>query len=329
MSVLVITKSDDHEGIGQVLDFLREDGMRVVRMDTDRFPLETSLSMHYTKGGEKLVFQSEEGEFDLREVTSVWYRRLNAAGRLPADMERQLRAGAVHETRLTILGMVASLKAFHLDPFHHVRHAESKQLQLQLAKELGIDIPRTLITNDPASARAFYDECRGEVVTKMMASFAVYDAQNREKVVFTTALKPEDMGEALLDLRFCPMTFQERVPKSVELRATIVGNKVFTAAVDSQKSADTKVDWRRDGLGLIDSWVPYDLPKEVEERLLGLMAHFRLNYGAADFVVTPDGRHVFLEVNPVGEFFWLDKFTGLPISRAIAGILAGHGRRVF
>jgi glutathione synthase/RimK-type ligase-like ATP-grasp enzyme len=57
------------------------------------------------------------------------------------------------------------------------------------------------------------------------------------------------------------------------------------------------------------------------------MDYFVLNYGAIDIIVTPDGRHVFLEINPVGEFFWLERRPGLPVSDAIADVLLGLARR--
>jgi glutathione synthase/RimK-type ligase-like ATP-grasp enzyme len=57
------------------------------------------------------------------------------------------------------------------------------------------------------------------------------------------------------------------------------------------------------------------------------MEHFGLNYGALDLILTPDGRHVFLEVNPVGEFFWLERCPGLPISKAIADILLSQSHK--
>jgi glutathione synthase/RimK-type ligase-like ATP-grasp enzyme len=78
---------------------------------------------------------------------------------------------------------------------------------------------------------------------------------------------------------------------------------------------------------MIQDWQPYELPREVEEKVLRLMDYFVLNYGAIDFIVTPDGRHVFLEVNPVGEFFWLERCPGLPIADAIADVLLERSPR--
>jgi glutathione synthase/RimK-type ligase-like ATP-grasp enzyme len=123
------------------------------------------------------------------------------------------------------------------------------------------------------------------------------------------------------------MTFQEMIPKTLELRVTVVGDRVMTASIDSQSSERAAYDWRRDGLRLAQGWKTYELPREVEEKVLRLMDYFVLNYGAIDIIATPDGRHVFLEVNPVGEFFWLERSPGLPVSDAIADVLLGHSRR--
>ena len=223
------------------------------------------------------------------------------------------------------MGMLASLKAFRMDPVHRIRHAENKQLQLQVARELGLEVPRTLITNDPQSVIEFAESCEHGIVAKMLSSFAVYEG-GQERVVFTNPIKPQDL-EDLSGLRLCPMTFQEMVPKTLELRVTVVGQEVFSASINSQSSERGIYDWRRDGIGLLEDWRPYSLPKDIKERLLRLMDYFGLNYGAIDIIVTPDSRHIFLEVNPAGEFFWLERCPGLPISGAIADVLLGLAPR--
>lgn len=141
----------------------------------------------------------------------------------------------------------------------------------------------------------------------------------------TTPVQSQDLDH-LDDLRYCPATFQEQVSKHLELRTTVVGDWVFTAAIVSQRSERSRFDWHRDGLGLIDDWEPYRLPVEVEESLLKLRRFFGLNYGAADFILPPDGRHVFLEVNSVGEFFWLERNPGFPISATLADLLVSGSR---
>jgi glutathione synthase/RimK-type ligase-like ATP-grasp enzyme len=326
-TVLIITHSGDNESVESVARAVTERGGRAVRLDTDRFPSEARLAARYggDEGG-RVTFATGEYEFDLSEVGAVWHRRVSVAARLPRELDAQLRAASVGESRASLLGVLAGLAAFRVDPESHIRRAEQKPLQLRVARELGLDVPRTLVTNDPAAVRDFYEACDGRLMTKMLSSFAVYDREGRESVVFTNPVGPEDL-EDLTGLSLCPMTFQERVEKRLELRATVVGRRVFTASIDSQTSSRAAHDWRRDGVRLVDEWRPYDLPPEAELPLLKLMDYFGLNYGAADFILTPEGRHVFLELNPAGEFFWLEHGPGLRISGALADVLLGLAPR--
>lgn len=325
MTVLIITHSKDNESVALVTKAIEERGGRAFRFDTDRFPTEVQLVAEYGETSERLTLASDNSTLDLRDVSAVWHRRLNIGGSLPRDMDKQLRAASLGEARSTVIGLLASLDAFRMDAEPHIRRAENKQLQIQIARKLGMETPRTLITNDPEAVRAFARTCERGLVTKMLSSFAVYE-DDAEKVVFTNPVKAEDLND-LEGLRLCPMTFQEQVPKTLELRVTIVGERVMAAAIDSQASARAAHDWRRDGVRLTQSWQPYELPSEIEAKLLRLMDYFELNYGAADFILTPEGRHVFLEVNPSGEFFWLERSPGLPISDAIADVLLGRASR--
>ena len=325
MTVLIITKTDDNECIEMVSEAVKAEGGDTFRLDTDRFPTELRLAARYEKGEERIRIVSDNRELDLRDVSAVWHRRLNIGGLLPKTIDPQLRHASVGESRSSLLAMLASLDVFRMDSLQRIRHAEHKQLQLQVARRLGLDIPRTLISNDPESVRRFAADCEGRIVTKMLSSFAVYE-DGLEKVVFTNPVSESDLAD-LDGLRFCPMTFQEMVPKFLELRVTIVGSEVFSASIDPAKSERAAYDWRRDGVGLLDAWAFYDLPADVGEKLLKLMDYFGLNYGAIDIILTPDGRHVFLEINPVGEFFWLERCPRLAISRAISRVLLGKASR--
>ena len=321
MAVLIITFSQDNESIPLVIKAIEARGEKAFRFDTDRYPTEVKLDI-YHGDAERVIITDGEQKLDLSEVSSVWYRRMRYGLKIPQSMDKQYREASIQECRTTVRGMIASIKGFHFDKMINVDRANNKQLQLQVAREVGLLTPRTLTTNNPEAVKQFASECQDQgIVTKMLSSFAIFGERGEEFVVFTTPVTDDDL-ENLEGLRFCPMTFQENVPKALELRTTIVGHQVFTAAVDSQALEGSTFDWRKEGRALKDAWKPYDLPEDVEKKLLKLMDNFGLNYGAIDIIVTPDGRHVFLEVNPVGEFFWLEVFSPhFPISSAIADIL--------
>lgn len=319
MNILLITHAQDIHSTPLVLDALRQRGARGWRLDTDRFPTEHRLSLELGAGHDRMTLETEEGQLDLRDVEAVYYRRFAPAGQLPSTLPPQYREAAVKESRLTLLGLMGGLRCFQLDGYEKVRRAENKQLQLQVALSVGLEIPATLTTNDPEAVRTFYAQHPEGIVGKMQGSFAIYE-DGLEKVVFTSRIKAEDL-DALESLQYSPMTFQACIPKALELRVTVVGQQIFSAEIDSQAQVETSLDWRRDGRGLIGQWKRHTLPADLEARILRLMDAFGLNYGAMDFILTPDGRYVFLEVNPAGEFMWLQKHPGLPIAEALADVL--------
>ena len=319
MTVLVITHSQDNECIPKVMQAIDDRGGSAFRFNTDQFPTAVKLDLSCDSDTEQGRLIAAQDSLDLGQVSAVWYRRIRIGQQIPSTMDAQLRYASVQESRRTINGMLASLKVFHLDRVANIRRAEHKSLQLQIAREIGFDIPRTLTTNNSTAVREFAQTCKQGIITKMLTSFAIYD-EGEEKVVYTNPVSEADL-QSLEGLQFCPMTFQENIPKALELRITIVGKDVFAAAVDSQKLEKSHHDWRRQGLALLYDWQPYALPADITLKLLTLMERLHLNYGAVDIILTPDKRYVFLEVNPCGEFFWLDLLPELGISEAIAQLL--------
>jgi hypothetical protein len=200
MTVLVLTRSDD-QSAASVIDCIRAEGERAFRLDTDRVPTEVRVSAEYNRSTRRARIASPDDQLDLNEVSAVWHRRLRVGGQLPKSMNKQLRSASQLESRATLLGMIASLKCFCLDPLANIRHAQNKQLQLQLAEDLGLTIPRTLITNEPSAVREFHRRCEGNIVAKMLSSFAIYE-DGEERVVFTNAVASEDL-EGLESLQFC------------------------------------------------------------------------------------------------------------------------------
>jgi len=237
-----------------------------------------------------------------------------------------MRSAAIKESRAALAGLIEVLPVFHLDEVTNVRRADNKPLQLKWAAEEGLRVPRTLVTNDVDAVCRFADECVDGLVAKTLSSFVV-DRDGDEFAVYTRLVRAEDLQDTG-GLRLSPMQFQELVPKAFDLRCTVVGTSVFTAVLDAPLLDDGCVDWRIDGHALANAWQPHVLPADVEKALLALLNRFGLNYGAIDMVVTPDGEYVFLEVNPAGEFLWLDKLGGRSISDALAGVLTTTGRRL-
>ncbi|MGL5877966.1 MAG: MvdC/MvdD family ATP grasp protein, partial [Xenococcaceae cyanobacterium] len=159
MTVLIITYSEDNESISLVTNAIEARGGKVFRFDTDRFPTEVQLDIYYAKDSERVILRDRDRVLDLNQVSSVWYRRVAIGAKIPQTMESQFRKASIGESRATIGGAIASIRGFHLDRLPNIRLSENKQLQLQVAREIGLDTPRTLTTNNPEAVKQFVREC--------------------------------------------------------------------------------------------------------------------------------------------------------------------------
>lgn len=326
--VVLFTHSGDAPAlIPEMTQALQARGAQALRFDSDRFPMDCRAEFVQDGETDTITFSDGNERVTLAPDDAIWYRRARHAERLPLDMDRQLRAACVEESKSLLRGLIAAAPCFVLDSPDLVGLCGHKPRQQRLARELGLATPRTLMTNDAAHAERFLRSCEQGAIAKMLSAFSVIadNADKRdEQVVFTTAMNEEHIRK-LDGLRYCPMVFQERIEKRLELRITAIGRRLYAAAVDSQATPGAEVDWRERGVTLINAWTPYTLPADIEAKLHAYMDRIGMQYSAIDMIVEPSGRHVFLEANPAGEFFWLQ--TGsphFPFIDALADVLTNQ-----
>jgi glutathione synthase/RimK-type ligase-like ATP-grasp enzyme len=199
--------------------------------------------------------------------------------------------------------------------------AYSKLNQLAVAARLGLRIPRTLATNSPESLLEFYEESGGRLITKTVLPLRI-SLDGEMKVPYTQTMRRQNAAKYRA-VRYAPITIQEYVPKRLELRITVVGSRVFAAAIESQTGRATRDDWRRetDGNSCLSYYMPFSLPATIERQCVQLVRTLGLCFGAIDMILTPEGEYVFLEINPNGQWSWIQELTGLPIAEAIADLL--------
>ena len=241
-------------------------------------------------------------------------------------MDKKFFSAAMGEIRATLFGFLESMPCYSLGKPSVYRRLDSKEEQLKKAHEIGFKIPKTCITNNPEEAKSFFKNLNSEMIGKMQSSFAIYE-DDIENVMFTNVIT-NDNADDLDALIYCPMKFQERLEKKRELRITVIGKKIFSFEINSQKSEAAKVDWRKDGINMIEDWVPSKLPKEIEAKIHQLLDIYHVDYGAIDMILTPENEYYFIEINAAGEFFWLDNLTeNNQISKAIADLLCNKIER--
>jgi len=319
-SVIIVTHSAENSSVEKVKARLEQSGLQVIRFNTDKYPTEYLLEAELTNGTYRHRLLTPDGHsVDSSQIHGIWYRRFAAGQSIDTEMETQMRNASVEESKRCILGLLTCSDCLQVDNYWTVKKASNKDYQLKLAAEIGFDLPATLVTNSPQAARRFYDEQRGNIITKMQTAFSVWK-DGVEQVVFTSEVEEQHL-EKLDGLYQCPMVFQEKIQKALELRVTVVGKQIFCAAIDSNAHKHMQTDWRKRGSDTLEDWFPYELPVDQQQKVTKLATRLGLNYGAIDIIVTPDNRFKFLEINPCGEFYWMDHFTKLPICDAMADLL--------
>ena len=308
-TVLVVTASYDMapEYVGAALD---RRGVPFFRLDTDRFPAEVLASFDPQAG---LKIRDGVRSISGKEVRSVWYRR-NVAPNLPEGLEPGTHEFCEREARAFLEGTLAALPTERwLSPPQAIWRAERKPYQLSVAAQLGFTLPHTVMTNEAAVVRSLANET--QLVAKALSSGYISHAQGNW-AIFTSALGPEDI--LVLDgLAMAPVTFQEKVDKLCDVRVTVVGDKVFAAEILSQDRESSRVDWRATDDPNLEHRA-HELPSKLADRCRLLVSHLGLSFGAIDFALKPDGTYVFFEINPNGEWLWIEDQLGLPIADTIA-----------
>ncbi|WKK26896.1 ATP-grasp ribosomal peptide maturase [Streptomyces olivoreticuli] len=315
--ILVITAQDDWP-TDRVVKVLADRGVEVFRMDTAEFPQRLTLAgrIDARRGWAGGLFTPHR-VVDLAEISGVYYRRPNTF-RLAGDMSEPERRFAAAQARAGLGGIISALDCRWVNHPAAMSRAEYKPLQLAAARECGLTIPPTLITNSPDAVRAFAGDVAGPLICKPVAS-PVFIEADELKIVYTRKLTEQDLDD-LQGIETTAHLFQAWVDKAHEVRLTVAGDRLLAAEVHAD-SPQAHTDWRSDYRSL--TYRATETPEDVAEGVRRLMGRLDLRFAALDFIVSPEGAWTFLEANPCGQWDWIQAATGLPIAEAIADELTG------
>lgn len=320
--VLVVSTSVD-EATDIVVGSLRDRGARVTRFDSEAYPFSMTLSSRYDQNRVAPTISlapDDQATALLEDVTSVWYRRFRTPER-PAPMSEGVYDFCLREARAAAIGSLLTLRARWMSPPEKTWAAEHKPYQLATAASVGLVIPETIVTNDPREVLAAYHRFAERMIAKPCRSGYV-ECGDQQLAIFTSEVLESHLSK-LASAKLSPAIYQRHIPKRCDVRATIVGGRIFVADIDSQSDSAASVDWRR----TTNPHLPHShgrLPKNIEDRLKLLLDALGLAFGAVDLIKTPDDEYVFLEVNPAGQWLWLDDLLQSGITNSVVDWLLGE-----
>lgn len=297
--IVIVSTSGDLHALAITREFLRRK-----RTDCALFAIDKIHNTH----GISVKFSYEKPEFRLHiedrsirsgDLRSVWWRR---------PFTKQANSGSLGATEQTFVdeqcraaywdAFLSAFKGKWVSTPEATLRASNKILQLDVAQVAGFRVPKTIVSQSRAEVLSFYECCNHQTIVKSLVG-------NRSPILLTRRLEnPASFDEAAYSA--CPSIYQEMIHGRRHMRLACFGHHAFAAAIES-----SELDWRPN----LDVPVyAYDVPPDIRDKAIHVLRLLGLEMGIFDLKESPNGEWVWLEVNPQGQFLFLEPLTKLPLA---------------
>lgn len=299
--ILIVAPSNDLHAAAAATSLRRRHGAEVVRIDTATV---TEQRCRFRLGA---VDEHVFGPQALEEITAVWWRRPELVA-IPAGINAEHDEYRRIESQAFVRGLMWSVDCRWINDPGKDRIATNKIVQLKTAAACGLSVPETLVTNDPDEARAFIASRDRPVICKR---------NGESRALSTTRLIDDDNVRRLGTITLSPTIFQDFVEPGADIRIVWMGDAGIAIHIDSANGGG-RIDSRIDNSVNFSS---FTLPDDVTAALARFMTRLGLAFGVIDMRRGVDGRFWFLEVNPQGQFAYLEILSKVPIFDPMADFL--------
>lgn len=324
--ILILSNEKEHSVEG-VVKHLKKMGEKLYRFNTETFPKNKAFTVMLRDndvcGSLRTINDSvlKDTTINWENIKSVWYRR-PAFPEMIDSIRGDFREFGINESRAALWSLYTSMDARWVNPplLSSKLLEDNKLYQMKIAQSVGLTVPDTIISNNFEDVLSFASTYKNLAVKPLYTT--VFREGNSDLLfLYTNKITRKEISDREREIGLCPIMLQEYIEKKVELRITIVGQEIFACAIHSQDSKQTLHDWRKyDFSGVKHE--KYRLPDDIKSYLFKLMESLGLLYGAIDMIITPNDEYVFLEINPNGQWGWIEELTGMQISKSIACLLA-------
>jgi glutathione synthase/RimK-type ligase-like ATP-grasp enzyme len=306
--ILLITRRDDLTA-DFLIDRLLTRGVRYLRFDVDHYLDDVCLSAEFDDQGIRGEIITPQGSASFSDIRGIWYRRAMAPTLSNLNLSRSDRIFAERESRHFLEGAIGAIPARWVNPWPAVHLWERKLGQLPLAAACGFKIPRAVVSTDAHKLSDF--AAQNPVIVKSIGQ-GLHLTESGAESIYTHSAPNERLADCDA-ARLCPTLVQERIAKIADVRLTVIGDHLFAARLDAD--LPDGLDWRRPGTPVNYSSIV--VPDHIAGSVKTIMQRMGLRYGAFDFALLRDGSWIFLEVNPAGEFAWIEEKLGFPIRNSL------------
>lgn len=325
--ICILSQSHLEPTTEAVMSWLRAWDIPFIRLNGSDIDKANGPVLTLNNGDFDIRLQIDGATINLKQIRAVWYRRWaynNKYRKSPLftnkshKIDYNVVATSLHIFRelegvSNFLFSAADSAEWLGDP---VTAAPNKLDVLRAAAKVGLDIPDTIVTTDRDEVRHFSEKHK-QIVTKPISDLLLCVFDDSLFITYTAVLTEKLLQEGCWTGAF-PSLFQERLKKSYEIRVFYLDGKCYSMAMFTQNESQTQVDFRKYSYSRPARTVPYQLSKTIEDKLCLLMDALHLDTGSIDMIRTVDGRDVFLEVNPVGQFGMVSSPCNYRLERKVA-----------
>jgi glutathione synthase/RimK-type ligase-like ATP-grasp enzyme len=300
--IIVVSNSQDATA-DYLCSRLKHENLEHIRFDTDT-----------VIGQVELLYKANQFSLFINGITlspnkvnSVWYRRPERLELNNDSFEEGERLHTISEWSACLEGFLA-----HIPTELWINHprqnasASSKLEQLSRARNLGFKIPQTIVTQSFHEALAFSQGCKGNVIVKPISHGYIERSEPRkDTLIFTNEVSLEQLNSNKALLSLCPTLFQEKIEKIYDIRVNILDTNVIAVAIYASEDELQRIDIRRKNMQGVRYKI-VSLPPTLNNKILELCHSYRLRFAAVDMAFTKDSEWIFFEINPNGQWAWLD-----------------------
>lgn len=319
--VLIVTSQEDaHTDI--VIEHLNNSKLEPIRLNTDFFIKNSNYSLSWDENGNsnRKYFLLKDSLRSIQNVRVIWWRRPGDYTPYPEVTDEWAQRYCREEAKALIKSLPGLFpQAAWINNYYKLLLPFQRLNQIPLAHELGIKIPPTLVTNEYESAISFIKQYTNCIVKPL--NFRGFVHGGNQYTCYTRPIDLESLELLRDSIHLSPVLIQKRIEKTAEYRVTLIGKKSFVCRIESKHLKDSYVeqDWRvTEPENLIH--VPDLLPDDYMAKLYKMLDKLGLHFGAFDIIRNNDDFY-FIEMNPTGQWLWIELLTGMPMVKAMVELM--------
>lgn len=316
--ILILTKKMDIESDLLGIQLLKN-GIDYAKITEEDIPL--NFSYEFLIGEKnKFLVKIDNKKIDLKDIKIVLFRYFDL--KFLNYYSGLLQTYFVQQWYQTFISLQKLLNCLWINDPQNTFNAENRLNQLIVAQRIGFNIPETSITNAPVAGKSFFNRYRNSTIIKVLHHHEI-NLGHLSYRFLTNKIERSHLSK-LDELVYAPVIFQKKVEINSEIRVTLIDNKTFSCLISSNMNKDKKYSDIHKIKEKQLKFTEINLEKRIEKLCLKLNKELGLLVSSIDFILDKKGEIYFLEVNPIGDWNWLEKHTELPITKSIFNLLHSH-----